>query len=256
MTSRTITRRRTTASTLAVSGLLTAGLWSAAPAIAHDQLLSAEPAGSATLEAAPTELSLTFSGNLITGQGIQNLVQVTDAEGNQWQDGDVDVTGPELTVALCEGMPNGDYDVAYRVVYSDGHSEEKEYSFAVADPQGPDAGAPAEGCGVAVAGTGGGSDAVASPTATGDDTSATPPDAPSNGATASGPDAPTSDAGATDGAGSDGGAQATDSPATVDTSGEESSDGLPSWVWAAGFGGVAVVVVGLVLVARKAKNLN
>ncbi|MCY1159566.1 MAG: copper resistance protein CopC, partial [Citricoccus sp.] len=126
---------------------LSAATAAAPPALAHDQLLSTTPEAGATVTAAPDELSLTFSGNLITGQGIQNLVTVTDEAGHQWQDGAAQVAGPGLTSALCEGMPNGDYDVAYRVVYSDGHSEAKQYGFTLEDPSAPDAAAPQD-CGV------------------------------------------------------------------------------------------------------------
>lgn len=224
---------RSALTTTAVAGALIAGLWTAAPAAAHDQLLSAEPADGTTLEAAPQELLLTFSGSLITGQGIQNLVRVTDASGNQWQDGDASVTGPTLSAQLCSGMPNGEYDVAYRVVYSDGHSEEKQYAFTVEDPDGPDTGAPADGCGVTAAGAPG-SD---SPTAA---ASPSPTTATSGSAEAS-PDAAEtpedSDTVAEDQAGQDAGA-------------------VPAWVWAMGFGGVAVVVLGLVVAIRRAKSLG
>ena len=41
----------------------------------------------------------------------------------------------------------------------------------------------------------------------------------------------------------------------VEDSSQESAP-LPAWVWAVGFGGVAVVVLGLVVAARKAKSLG
>lgn len=219
----------------AAAGMLAAGLGFSTPALAHDQLLSAEPGDGATLDTAPQELLLSFSGNLITGQGIQNLVRVTDEDGNQWQDGEATVSGPTLATQLCEGMPNGDYDVAFRVVYSDGHSEEKAYAFTVDAPDGPDSGVPAEGCGVLAAGNQ--SSPEQSPTA-----------APSSEQTAAPGAAETLEA-----APSESSFPVEDT--VVDDTTEESGS-LPGWVWAAGFGGVAVVVLGLVVAARKAKNLG
>lgn len=73
---------------------------------------------------------------------------MTDAQGNQWQDGDIAVEGYELAVALCEGLPQGEYEVAYRVIYSDSHTGEERFSFTNADPDAPAHGAP-ENCGEA-----------------------------------------------------------------------------------------------------------
>lgn len=227
-------RRLLVATTAA--GMLTAGLWSAAPALAHDQLLSADPGDGVTLDAAPQELLLSFSGTLITGQGIQNLVRVTDQDGHQWQDGEATVAGSTLAAQLCEGMPNGEYEVAFRVVYSDGHSEEKGYAFTVQDPEGPDSGAPTDGCGVRAAG---------SPSSSGQ----SPTTSPSREATTSPGAAETLQA-----APSESPTPAEDT--VVDDTADQDSTGLPAWVWAAGFGGIAVVVLGLVVAARKAKDLG
>lgn len=228
-------RCRSAALAAGVAGALAAGLWAAVPASAHDQLLSAEPAESTTLETAPEQLQLTFSGNLISGQGIQNLARVTDGQGNQWQDGEAIVTGPTLSAPLCAGMPNGAYDVAFRVVYSDGHSEEKDYSFTVQDPQGPESGVPADGCGVVAAGA---------------------TDSATSSATATSPASPTTSP-ATASEASPTAQETTAAPetATEDQSGQD-AEGVPGWVWAAGLGGVAVVALGLVVAMRKAKNLS
>ncbi len=211
----------------------------AAPAHAHDQLLSTTPEAGATVTTTPDELSLTFSDDLITGQGIQNLVTVTGEAGHQWQDGEAQVAGPALTAALCEGMPKGDYDIAYRVVYSDGHSEAKQYSFTLDDPSAPQTGAP-EDCGVPN------------------------PDAPvSSGQT------PTSAGAGTAGAGS-GGEQ---DPPTLDTPAPLASDqggepaqpeaasaadpaGVPTWVWVVGVLGVLIVAAAMVLVFRRAQAID
>ncbi|MGD6979321.1 MULTISPECIES: copper resistance CopC family protein [Citricoccus] len=235
---------------------LSAATAAAPPALAHDQLLSTTPEAGATVTAAPAELSLTFSGTLITGQGIQNLVTVTDEAGHQWQDGAAQVTGPELTSALCEGMPNGDYDVAYRVVYSDGHSEAKQYGFTVDDPSAPDTAVPQD-CGVpnpdAPVGSGEeatSADAASPGGATGDAASADPGAEPAP-ATLDTPGT-TGTTGAPDTAGpADGQATAADS-ATAETAG----DAVPTWVWVLGILGVLIVAAAVVLVFRRARAID
>jgi methionine-rich copper-binding protein CopC len=237
---------------------LSAATVTAAPALAHDQLLSTTPEAGSTATTAPDELSLTFSGNLITGQGIQNLVMVTDEAGHQWQDGAAQIAGPELTSALCGGMPNGDYEVAYRVVYSDGHSEAKQYGFTLDDPAAPDTATPQD-CGVP------NPDAPVSsredPTSAGAGSSA--------GST--GGVAPASPGGGTDGT-----AGAEPSPASLDTPAPMATDqgsdpaqagatsdaaetatvGVPTWVWVVGILGVVIVAAAVVFVFRRARAID
>lgn len=193
----------------------------AAPAAAHDELIRTAPAVGETATTAPSEVSLTFSGELIDGEGIQNLVQVRDADGNQWQSAAGTVDGSTFSAPLCEGLPNGDYEVAYRVVYSDGHSEERSFDFAVDDPAAPAAGTAPQGCGTAVAGA----STAASPEAT---------------------------AGQGDAASAEATAQADGSDAAQPAD----SDALPAWVWVAGIAGLAVLVVAFLLMGRRARALG
>src|SRR5699024_1552174 len=86
---------------------------------AHDVLTDSTHALDSTVETTPQEVRLQFSGQPLDGEGLSNLIRVTDDQDNQWQDGDVSVEGYELAVPLCEGLPQGDYSVTYRVVYSD-----------------------------------------------------------------------------------------------------------------------------------------
>ncbi|GAA4774529.1 copper resistance CopC family protein [Citricoccus nitrophenolicus] len=204
------------AAALTAAGLLT--LATAAPAAAHDQLLSATPeAGTAAIEA-PSQLNLTFSGNLITGEGITNAATVTDENGHQWQDGESAVSGPELSAELCEGMPNGEYQVSYRVVYSDGHSEEKSYDFTLEDPSAPEQAVP-EDCGVV------------------------------------NPDAPvSSDATATDPATTADDTQESGEATSQDS--QDPAPAVPGWAWVAAIGGLLVVVVAVIMVFRKAKGID
>lgn len=218
--------------------LLALSAVTAAPALAHDQLLTTAPEADTTVTTAPSDLTLTFSGNLISGQGIQNLVTVTDEAGHQWQDGDAGVTGPELTSALCEGMPNGEYDVAYRVVYSDGHSEAQQYSFTLDDPAAPQTGAP-EDCGVP------NPDAPVS--SDGED--------PTSAATASTPGSTNGAVTASGAATADAGAAASDS-ASTDATAESTPAGLSAWVWAVGIGGIVIVAAAMALVFRRVRAID
>lgn len=135
------------------AALLTALGLLVAPQIAnaHDVLTDSTPEVDSTVETTPEEIRLQFSGQPLTGEGLTNLIRVTDAEGNQWQDGEVAVEGYDLAIPVCDGLPQGDYTVAYRVVYSDGHTGEESFSFTNADPNAPETGTPAD-CGEAAAG--------------------------------------------------------------------------------------------------------
>ena len=214
-------RRRATRAAAGLTLLPALVVAGAAPAAAHDELIRTAPVMDETVDAAPDRVALTFSGDLIDGEGIQNLLQVRDADGNQWQAEPGAVEGPTFSAPLCEGLPNGDYQVAYRVVYSDGHSEERSFDFAVDDPAAPAAGTAPEGCGVAAA------PAAASPSA------------------AAGTGAADTDA-------------ADAQPQQEADEAAESADAgaLPAWVWAVGLAGLLVLAVGIVLMGRRARALG
>ncbi|MFC7403383.1 copper resistance protein CopC [Citricoccus sp. GCM10030269] len=245
-------RPRTTgaaAASAVVAACAVVALATASPAAAHDELLSTSPEAGTTVLTAPTEVTLAFSGDPITGQGVQNLITVTDDEGHQWQDGDAQVSGAELSADLCEGLHNGEYEVEYRVVYSDGHSDEKSYEFTLDDPDAPDAAVP-EDCGVpnpeasvAQGGASASADTASPGAATAESAS---PDA--NGSASDASDA-SDTAGTPDPAGTASGeATAADSQAPAEQ--------LPGWVWPAALGAVVVVVLAMVTVFRKAKNID
>lgn len=113
---------------------------------AHDVLTDSTPEIDSTVETTPTEIRLQFSGQPLSGEGLTNLIRVTDAQNNQWQDGEVTVEGFDLAIPVCEGLPQGDYTVAYRVVYSDGHTGEESFGFTNADPNASTDGSPQD-CG-------------------------------------------------------------------------------------------------------------
>ncbi len=105
-------------------------LWgSAAPASAHDQLVSTEPADGSTVASAPATVVATFSSDLID---LSQDMIVTTPDGTRLTGLDVTVSGRQVSAQLPDGLGAGDYTVAWRVVSSDGHPIEGRYGFTVA----------------------------------------------------------------------------------------------------------------------------
>lgn len=117
---------------LAAVGIAAAALFaSAAPAAAHDQLVDSDPPANSTLDAAPEQVVLTFSAEVLADEGA-TVVEVTDASGTRVDDGDPIVEGVTVTQPLAAvAEPNGTFDVAWKVVSSDGHPISGEFSFTV-----------------------------------------------------------------------------------------------------------------------------
>ncbi|GAA2016270.1 copper resistance CopC family protein [Microbacterium ulmi] len=111
----------------AASVLLVAG-----PASAHDELESTDPAAGATLDALPTQLTMTFSGELLSDEGATE-VQVTDAAGASLTAGSPAVQANVVTQPLA-GSAEGAIRVLWKVVSGDGHPVSGEYSFTVNAP--------------------------------------------------------------------------------------------------------------------------
>ena len=98
------------------------------------QYVSSTPAADATLSKAPTEITLTYSANLMNVEG-GNRVRVTDSAGNSLVEGkgDAKVSGNTVTQTLNLKDPAADetYTVTWRVVSSDGHPIQGTYRFTV-----------------------------------------------------------------------------------------------------------------------------
>ena len=107
----------------------------AAPAQAHDELVSADPASGSTADALPAQLTLTFSGVLSADAGASE-VAVTDAAGTSLTDGAPVAADTVLTQPLA-GEASGVVTVLWKVVSSDGHPISGEYSFTVVAPASP-----------------------------------------------------------------------------------------------------------------------
>ena len=110
-----------------VVGLL-ALLGTALPAQAHADLLLSTPEDGAVLAAAPDEVVLTFSEELLPDTVV---VSVADETGMAVRVLSLDVVGPDVMITWPPGMTGSDYDVNYRVVSQDGHPIEGTVAFTV-----------------------------------------------------------------------------------------------------------------------------
>ena len=120
--------------------LLTLLIWTcAAPAIAHDQLLSSDPADGAVLETPPAAITLTFSAEILP---VAPTVLVQDAAGAVVVDAEPSVAGTVVTQPMPPGVSSGAYTVLWRVVSADGHPIEGTFAFTVASYVEPSPSAP------------------------------------------------------------------------------------------------------------------
>ena len=101
----------------------------AVPASAHTFLVSSTPADGAAQDPAPTEVSLTFS-EAVSSELSQ--VVVTGPDGESSQDGAPIVDAATVTQPLLPVGAPGEYEVAWRVVASDGHPISGAFSFTTA----------------------------------------------------------------------------------------------------------------------------
>ncbi len=151
-------------------------LAAATPVSAHDELESSAPADGATLETAPAEVVLTFTGDIAT---IGAQMVVTGPAG-EVGDGEVVVDGREARQALTAELPAGDYTVVWRVTSGDGHPISGDLTFTAAESDGSPS--------VSSPGTASGTSPVTS-------TEATQDPAPPTGPTATPPTETTTDTG-------------------------------------------------------------
>lgn len=116
-----------------VAGLavaVVAMLATAAPASAHDKLISSDPASDQKLAEAPSAVTLTFSADVLD---MGAAVVVSDAGGTDWVSAAPMVDGPTVTAVLDEGLPEAGYEIRWRVVSSDGHPITGVVPFTVGD---------------------------------------------------------------------------------------------------------------------------
>ncbi|MFK4760049.1 copper resistance protein CopC [Microbacterium sp. ZW T5_45] len=122
-------------------------LATAAPASAHDSLISSTPEADQRLESAPETIQLVFSGELLvlgdtgdlgdTGEGASaegTVVLIVDEAGHDWA-GDAEVRGNTVTIGVEPGMPDAGYQVRWQVVSEDGHPIAGTVPFTIGDAE-------------------------------------------------------------------------------------------------------------------------
>jgi copper resistance protein C len=118
--------RRAAASTMALVLLVLAPVWAPAPpAAAHDALAASEPAQSGSVEALPSRAVLTFTAPV---SAVEEVI-VTGPDGSV-TNGSPTFAGSEVRQNLWAG-PDGEYEMSYRVVSSDGHEITGDVTFEV-----------------------------------------------------------------------------------------------------------------------------
>ena len=115
----------------ATAGVL-ALVGSASPAYAHAGLVSSDPEEGSTLDAAPTEVTLTFNEQVRDPA----FVVVTAPDGKQQEVDKPSIDGEAVTQTLDPETeaalhPGGAWTVAYRVVSADGHTVQGHVRFRV-----------------------------------------------------------------------------------------------------------------------------
>lgn len=129
--SRTVSRLRRFTAATAIAGALAIGgtALAASPAFAHDELV-----GQGFTEdqqtGAVSGITLTFSDSVIK---VGTEIAITDPKGAVVSDGAAVVNARDVTQAVKTPLPaGGAYQVAWRVVSSDGHPISGSYFFEVA----------------------------------------------------------------------------------------------------------------------------
>lgn len=101
----------------------------AAPAHAHDELVSTDPADGSTLDTAPAQVRLSFAEPPLA-LGLQ--VVVTGPSGAV-QSGPPQLRGSTVLQPLRPGAPAGTYGVLWKVTSDDGHPVSGQLRFSVRD---------------------------------------------------------------------------------------------------------------------------
>ncbi|WP_036283953.1 copper resistance CopC family protein [Microbacterium luticocti] len=117
---------------LALAALAVLGV--AAPASAHDQLLSTSPENGSHVDALPAEVTLTFNDLVTDAGGDANQVHVLDSSCTRLDTGAAKVVDNTITQQV-HGQATGPITVLWRAVSRDGHPVSGEFSFTVGDGQ-------------------------------------------------------------------------------------------------------------------------
>ncbi|MFC5137469.1 copper resistance protein CopC [Actinomycetospora rhizophila] len=137
-TSRTPSARTRPRGVLAalLTGLLalSALLFTAGTASAHDVVTGSDPADGSTVATAPTQVSVTFSDE---PQGQLSTLTVVGPDGTHHEQGQAATQGNVVSVPVGPLPQAGTYEVGYRIISSDGHPTSGSVSFELTTPSAP-----------------------------------------------------------------------------------------------------------------------
>lgn len=122
-----------------------------AVAYAHATRTATDPVENASLTTAPSRVSATFNEQL---QQTFAAMTVVGPDGRLWSQGDPQVQGAVVSIAVPPLGPAGTYTVNYRVTSADGHVVSGSWSFTLTQPgtgtPGPSAAGPSQDRGLPV----------------------------------------------------------------------------------------------------------
>lgn len=103
---------------------------------AHSGLISSNPAANVEITEMPTEITLTFTEELMTiGDEAVNTISLQDPNGQQIILTNTKVEGAVLSSQLAQGnYISGGYTVSYKIVSADGHKLSGSYGFSLNAP--------------------------------------------------------------------------------------------------------------------------
>jgi methionine-rich copper-binding protein CopC len=114
---------------VALALTVVAVLGTATPALAHNVLISSDPANGSSIAAGPQKISLTFD-QYVQGADV-NQIAVTGPGGGQWAEGPISVVNNVISAPLRPLGPAGKYTIGYRVLSADGHPVTGELTFTL-----------------------------------------------------------------------------------------------------------------------------
>ncbi|MGJ0118540.1 copper resistance CopC family protein [Williamsia sp. MIQD14] len=120
--------RRLVGGALAAFLTVLASIAFAGPASAHSSLVLSDPARGASVSAGPQRVTLTFNEAL---QDSYDTLTVVGPDQNFWQQGDAQVVGQRISIALRPLGPAGEYRINYRVTSADGHPVSGQVPFTL-----------------------------------------------------------------------------------------------------------------------------
>ncbi len=106
-------------------------LATAAPAAAHNALISSDPKDKTSLEAGPSTVTLTFDQDVQGGKDI-NTISVVDADGGHYEvAGDPTIKDNTVSTKVNALGKAGQYKIGYRILSADGHPVSGELTFTL-----------------------------------------------------------------------------------------------------------------------------